>query len=309
MPTPSIRPAAPDDAVAISALSRLVYPYLVRGAASYHRMIATPPPGEDWACFVATESGSVVGRVSAFRNIRSAEPSFGQVSLLHVHPAHRRRGLGTALFAAAADHLRSVGVHRAAATTTVEAMPFARRFGFEPTRELRYSALDLRSLGAPAPDQGSASAAPDLGIAGLVSLRELDPRALYRADATAAIDEPGDTPAVAVPYETWRYDVWDNIGLDHDASTALLEGDEVVSFSLLMRDDDRVWSDMTATAPSHRGRGLARRVKTAALHRAAAAGATTAYTSNDESNAPMLAVNTHLGYRPIATQLACVADL
>jgi GNAT superfamily N-acetyltransferase len=293
----SIRPATPDDAPAIAALSRLVYPYLVRGAASYQRMIAEPPPGEDWACFVATESGEVVGRVCAYRNTRSADPAFGRVSMLHVHPGHRRRGLGTALFAAAAAHLRSAGVRRAAATTTVEALPFARRFGFEPTRELRYSALDLRSLAVAAP-------AP-----GVVSIGELDPVALYRADVAAATDEPGDTPLVASSYESWRYDVWDSVDLDHDASTAALQGAEVVSFSLLTRDGDRVWSDMTATTPSHRGRGLARLVKTAALHRAAAAGALTAYTSNDESNAPMLAVNTRLGYRRIATQLSCLADL
>lgn len=298
MRTSSIRPAAPDDAVAITALSRLVYPYLVRGAASYERMIAAPPPGEDWACWVVEEAGAVVGRVSAFRNVRAADPGFGQIALLHVHPAHRGRGLGAALFAEAAAHLRAVGVHRVATTTTVEALPFARRFGFEPTRELRYSALDLRSVDFPAPVDPR-----------LVTLRELDPHALYRADAAAATDEPGDAPAVPAPYATWRYEVWDNIGLDHAASTAVLADGEVVSFSLVMRDDDRIWSDMTATAPSHRGRGLARLAKTAALHRATAAGAATAYTSNDEANAPMLAVNTRLGYRPIATQLSCVADL
>ena len=36
--------------------------------------------------------------------------------------------------------------------------------------------------------------------------------------------------------------------------------------------------------------------------RAAAAGITAAYTSNDAVNAPMLAVNTWLGYQPTATE-------
>ncbi|WP_203828692.1 GNAT family N-acetyltransferase, partial [Actinoplanes palleronii] len=143
----------------------------------------------------------------------------------------------------------------------------------------------------------------------LMSLRETTPEALYAADVAAATDEPGDAPPQPPSFATWRYDIWDNPDLDHDLSIAAVLNGEIVSFSLLARVGTRVWSDMTATAPAHRGRGLARRTKTEALRRAAAAGVTTAFTSNDESNAPMLAVNTHLGYHPVATQFACVATL
>ncbi|MBG0566802.1 GNAT family N-acetyltransferase [Actinoplanes aureus] len=293
-----IRPAVPADAAAVVALRASVYPYLVRGEHATRRMIASPPPGEDWAAFVAEAGAEVAGWVSAYRNPRSG---LGQISLLHVHPGHRRRGIGAALFAAAAGHLRGIGVTRVAGTTTVEALGFARRYGFEPTRELRYSALDLATLGSPAPP------VPD-GIR-LVPLRDVHEDALYQADVAAATDEPGDVPGEPTPYSTWRYEIWENDSLDRDASTAALAGSEIVSFSLLARDGDRAWSDMTATVPAWRGRGLARAVKTEALHRAAASGVRTAYTSNDESNAPMLAVNVRLGYRPVARQLACLAGM
>jgi hypothetical protein len=36
---------------------------------------------------------------------------------------------------------------------------------------------------------------------------------------------------------------------------------------------------------------------------------TVAYTSNDESNAPMLAVNARLGYQPVAAQWSCLGTL
>lgn len=56
-----IRAAHPDDAPAVVALRALVYPYLVRGVESTRRMIAEPPPGEEWTAFVAEIDGRVAG--------------------------------------------------------------------------------------------------------------------------------------------------------------------------------------------------------------------------------------------------------
>ncbi len=295
-----IRAAVPGDAAAVVALRAVVYPYLVRGEAMTRRLIAEPPPGEDWAGFVAEDDGRVVGWVSAKRNVRTSEAGAGDLSLLHVHPEHRGRGAGGALFAAARRHLARIGVRRVRATVLPEALDFARARGFEPGREVRYSALGLRP-GRPAPD-------PPDGVR-LVPVSVLDARALYEAETAGAADEPGDVASDAVTFDTWRYDVWENPDLDRDASAAALAGPEVAAFSLVARDGTRMWSDMTATLPQHRGRGLARLVKAAALRRAAERGVTVAYTANDEANAPMLAVNTHLGYRPVARQFSCLANV
>ncbi|WP_446217124.1 GNAT family N-acetyltransferase [Micromonospora sp. IBHARD004] len=295
-----IRAAHPDDAPAVVALRALVYPYLVRGVESTRRMIAEPPPGEEWTAFVAEVDGRVVGWVSAYRNGGTSEADFGEVSLLHVHPEQRGRGIGAALLAAALGHLRPLGIRRVRTWALTESLPFARRHGFTPSRELRYSALDLRAT-PPLPDD------PD-GVR-LPSLSGLDPRRLHTVHVAAAADEPGDAPTDALSYASWRYEVWDNLGLDREASSAVEVDGELVAFSLVKRDGDRMWSDMTATLPAFRGRGLARLAKVAALHRARAAGVAVAYTSNDEANAPMLAINERLGYRPVAAQWSCLADL
>jgi GNAT superfamily N-acetyltransferase len=293
-----IRPAVPDDAAAVVALRAVVHPYLVRGTAATRRLIAEPPAGEDWAGFVAEDRGRVVGWVSGKRNVRSSEPGAGDIALLHVHPEHRGRGAGGALFDAVREHLDRIGVRQVRTTVLPEALDFARARGFEPGRELRYSALSLR----PAPGPPAAR-----GGVRLVPVSALDARRMYEAEAAGAADEPDDLPSGAVPFEVWRYDVWENPDLDREASVAALVGPAVAAFSLVVRDGDRMWSDMTATLPEHRGRGLARLVKSAALHRAAARGVVTAYTANDEENAPMLAINARLGYRPMARQLSCVA--
>lgn len=293
-----IRPARPADAPAVVTLRARVHPYLVRGVDSTRLMIAKPPPGEHWTAFVAEVDGHLVGWTSAYRNGTSSETDFGEVSLLHVHPEHRRTGIGSALLAEALAHLRPLGVRRVRTWALSESLPFAAKRGFEVSREVRYSALDLRDV-PPLP------AAPN-GVR-LVPLTELDPRRLHAAHVAASADEPGDVPSDAISYETWRYEVWDNLGLDRSASLVADHDGTLVAFSLVKRDGDRMWSDMTATLPAHRGRGLARLVKLAALHRAATTGVRTAYTSNDEANLPMLAVNRRLGYRPVAAQWSCIA--
>ena len=50
--------------------------------------------------------------------------------------------------------------------------------------------------------------------------------------------------------------------------------------------------------PGLQGRGLGLLVKQHSLARAAAAGITLVTTQNDDTNAPMLAINRKLGYRP-----------
>ncbi|MBY8873014.1 GNAT family N-acetyltransferase [Micromonospora sp. PLK6-60] len=295
-----IRTCVPADAAEVVALRALVHPYLVRGVDSTRHMIADPPPGEDWTAWVAEVDGRVVGWASAYRNSQTSEPDFGEISTLHVHPEHRGRGLGTGLLDAALGHLRAIGARRVLTWAQPGSLPFARRHGFTPSREARYSALDLR----PAPPMPQ----PPPGVR-LRSAAEVDPRLIHQVDAAASLDEPGDVPTDAMGFDIWRYEVWDNPGLDRQATTLVEVDGTPAAVSLVKRDGERMWSAFTGTVPGYRGRGLAGLAKRAALHRAAAGGVTVAYTSNDEANGPMLAVNARLGYRPVASQWSCLREL
>ncbi len=69
------------------------------------------------------------------------------------------------------------------------------------------------------------------------------------------------------------------------------------------RPSGRAKNNLAGVRAPYRGRGLATVIKSHSLRRAAELGATIALTDNDETNAPMLAVNTRLGYRPYARRL------
>ena len=59
----------------------------------------------------------------------------------------------------------------------------------------------------------------------------------------------------------------------------------------------------TGTLARFRGRGLAFGVKLASIAWAKERGITSMATTNDERNAPMLAINRKLGYKPVARRV------
>jgi RimJ/RimL family protein N-acetyltransferase len=85
---------------------------------------------------------------------------------------------------------------------------------------------------------------------------------------------------------------------------ALVDG-APAAVSLLTADPEsgRGVSMFTGTMRAHRGRGLGLAVKLASIDWAARNGIVQLATRNDETNAPMLAINRRLGYRPAARRV------
>jgi GNAT superfamily N-acetyltransferase len=294
-----IRSAAADDADAVTAVRRAVYSYKVMSAAATRHMIAVQAPGERFLALVAESAGEVVAWGSAGLNVWTSEAGQSQLSV-YVHPDHRKQGIGTALADRLHQHLTEVGAIRVRAFVHPDGLEFAHNLGYDGTRQMHYSGVDVRSLPAQ-PDT------PD-GIE-LVTFDEVEPRQAYTADSIASLDEPGDSPLDSIEYDQWLAEIWQGPALDRSLSVAAMVDDEMVCFTVIETDADRAWSGMTGTIPAYRGRGLAKLVKSVALRRAAAAGITAAYTSNDDENGPMLAINNWLGYQRVQTELGLLRTL
>jgi len=294
-----VRHAVADDADAVTAVRRAVYSYRVMGAAATRHMITVHTPRQRFLPLVAEAGGEIVGWGSAGINVWTSEPGQGEVAI-YVHPDHRKRGIGTALAERLHQHLTEVGVIRSRSFVHPDGLEFARNLGYDGTRQMHFSGVELRSL----PEQPET---PD--DIELVTFDHVDPRQAYTADAIATLDEPSDSPLDAIDYDQWFDDVWNSPALDKSLSVSAMAGDEMVAFTAVETDADRAWSGMTGTIPGYRGRGLAKLVKSVALRRAAAAGITTAYTSNDDQNGPMLAINNWLGYQRVQTELGLLRTL
>ncbi|GAA1155514.1 GNAT family N-acetyltransferase [Kribbella jejuensis] len=295
-----VRLAVAADAGAVAAVRRAVYPYKAMSAAAVAHMITVQSPGERFLPLVALRDGEVVAWGSAGLNVWTSEPGQAE-AIVYVHPEHRRQGIGGALAERLHQHLSEVGAVRVRTFVHPDGLKFAHKLGYDGTRQMHFSGLDLTKE---LPEQPPT---PD-GIK-LVSFADLDPRTAYTADTVASLDEPSDSPLDAVEYDMWLEEIWNGPSMDKSLSVGAMAGDELVAFTVVETATDRMWSGMTGTIPGYRGRGLAKLVKSVALRRAAAAGITAAYTSNDDENGPMLAVNNWLGYQRVQTELGLLRTL
>jgi GNAT superfamily N-acetyltransferase len=301
-----VRPVTLDDAEAYAALRRVVSPYEVVTPVGVRHGWQTATEAAKLLVLVAELDGEVVGAGRAGFKTWTSEVGAASTLVL-VHPGHRGRGIGGRLYDAAEEHLRDHGAKRTMAwvVNEPESLAWCARRGFVRSHELRYSKLDLTDLGALPPTPPL----PD-GVT-VATFAETGPEALYPVDAATVLDEPGDVTSDAVSYEDWLTDIWQGPENDYEASTVVLVDGVPAAYTLVETDHEthRMWSGGTGTVREHRGRGLAKIAKSIALRRAAEAGITVAYTSNDEVNQPMLAINEWLGYRACATQWSYVKTM
>jgi RimJ/RimL family protein N-acetyltransferase len=175
---------------------------------------------------------------------------------------------------------------------TPAGVAFAGERGFREARAEQYSTVDPRTV-------------TERPAAELRPASEVDPRVLHRVDEGSMASMP-----TLVPYEPTPFDQWEAFMLGRplyqaNGSFVAYADGEPAALSFLTADLTRgVGTNMyTGTLPEFRGRGLALAAKLGVLHWAAEHGITRVSTQNDETNAPMLAINRRLGYAPAARRV------
>jgi GNAT superfamily N-acetyltransferase len=296
--TSVIRPVKLDDAASFAELRSAVRPYRVITAAGTRNAWQSMPESAKHLCLIAEIDGRAIGGGYAYLIHWTSEVGAAAMDVM-VHRDHRRRGIGGRIYDTLDRHLRDSGASRlyCSANDEPETARWCSQRKFEPTRDVRFSHLDLTDVDALPPIP---PLPPGVTVA---TFAEIGPEALYPLGAAASLDEPGDITADAVTYEAWLADTWQSPKNDYDASTVVLVDGVPAAYTQVEVDGaHRMWSGGTGTLPEHRGKGLAKIAKSIALRRAAQAGITAAFTGNDEANQPMLAINEWLGYQPCATE-------
>ncbi|HKR69157.1 MAG TPA: GNAT family N-acetyltransferase [Streptosporangiaceae bacterium] len=232
---------------------------------------------------VAEEGGVLVGSGVADRSDLS-----GGFVCPRVLPEARRRGVGTAILRALAEHSASQSYRKVASVVEDEgSLAFARLAGFaEVDRQLQ----QIRQVGTESPPVAPAG----IEIVSIADRPELWRQAYDRLAETFA--DMGFTNNLQVPLEQWERE-W--IGTPEASFVALADGDVVgvASLKLDAEDSAKAENGYTAVRREWRGRGVAKALKRTTLAWAADHDIAEIQTWTQRGNEAMRALNELLGYR------------
>ncbi len=295
----ALNPAA--DAPGVVELIHEVFPSGVTTVESWLQQQASIPPRARHAAWVAIVDGTVAARAEASLNWFSrSNTAFAGVS---VGRAFRRRGIGGSLWELVQRHLDELAPARVLSmfVETPEGVAFARARGFAEVRAETLSCVDPRTVDLSSLEVGSPQ---------LVPLRDVPPEEVYEVDMITTADVPMTDAVTDMRFDEWLDSIWRRPTMTLDGSFAAIEDDRVVCITMLAANIERgrAFNEYTGTLPAYRRRGLAEQVKRASLRWAADNGIDATWTTNDETNAPMLAVNRRLGYTPRLRRVEYVRD-
>lgn len=122
---------------------------------------------------------------------------------------------------------------------------------------------------------------------------------LWEVAREAGPDVPGEEDTDIGPFEEWLDRDMRGIGDRPEAVFVALEGEEVLGYAKLAFNPertDRAFHDLTGVKRAHRGRGIARALKSAQIRWARERGYGSLQTSNEVRNEPIRRLNERHGY-------------
>jgi GNAT superfamily N-acetyltransferase len=295
--TIAVRRAAEADYPTLVEIGNAVTPETPNSVENMIWSDATYPGG---ARFLAELDGRTVGAATTGRIFMfpaNFDAFWGDITVLS---DARRRGAGSALFAAVSGVARAAGkthLHMAASVARPDAITFLEHRGFVEYDRWKVLTLDLAGVEPPRVETPSG-----------VELTSLEARPdLVEGVHAVAREAFPDIPTGGQPIDAGTLDEFRKRDVDRaeiPASGFIVAIDaangDVVGYASVMfvpGTTTRAFHDMTAVRRAWRGRGVGRALKQATIAWAIGAGMTSLETGNEDRNAAMRALNERLGYR------------
>jgi len=265
----------------------------------YH---GSPPSGQVLRERIA--EAAVDGPVGYSRVFRLPWWAEGRYAIhIIVVPAHRGRGIGGLLYDDATAWAASAGATRYDAEMADDdetSLRFARHRGFAINRHLFSSSLAVNDFD-PTPFAGTVDEVRSAGIRFFTLADESDTpaarRKLYELNRACSLEIPGREPTFST-FEQYQQRNLSPERYRPELCLCAADGDRWVGLCALVPEGTALYIRMTGVLSGYRGRKIAQALKLLAVDLAGRHGFARLTTNNDAENAPMLAVNRKMGYRP-----------
>ena len=222
-----------------------------------------------------------------------------------VAPEARGQGLGTQMYEDAlrvAARCGATDLESSVRETDLVSLNFSQRRGFKIEYHSFESTLDLTSFDEHRFDDLMARIRAEgfrffsLAEAGVTDENK---RKLYEVNRSAGLDNPGNDRTFPDFY-AFSKNVFEASWFRADAQILAAHGDHWVGLSAIgiYPADNYAYNAFTGVLREYRGHGLAQALKLQTIRLARKEGMHYIRTHNDSKNAPMLAINRKLGYRP-----------
>lgn len=232
-----------------------------------------------------------------------------------VEDSHQRRGLGRAILQTIEGYAREVGGRKLMVEypeAESGSARFAEALGFAPENLSFESSLDLTTLPGDSGERGLEilrNQGLELQVLRPGSPEDPELGPLYGLFHEAQLDEPM-TAIYGVDPESLFRSRFSDSAFQRGAAFIATDGEQFAGYTqILWTEGGDLWNEFTGTARAYRGRGLAYAVKLLATDWARQQGGTILRTYNHSTNAPMLAVNRKLGYRPKPAWVTAAKEL
>ena len=306
-PKTTVRAATSADYPALVALNKASYPDYGETEEEWRHWDETWDHEKYFKARVVAED---LGRVVGFGLVNHMRWAFVPTKYridITVHPEHRGRGHGSALYDAVLDAVRARAgktVAAAAKESMADGVRFLTKRGFREVKRDWESRLFVKGFDFARFGQADGRVAKQgIRIATLEDEMERDSEALSKAFELVQdcrMDIPSVDPPTRNTFEEFRRE-------DIDAPSALLDAFYVaidkdgrylgVSNMFRSLDDPTfLWQGITGVRREARGKGIATALKLRTVHYAIEKGVEHIKTWNDVHNAPMLSINEAMGF-------------
>ncbi|MBA3867810.1 MAG: GNAT family N-acetyltransferase [Anaerolineae bacterium] len=251
---------------------------------------------------VAETDGTVVGFGNVFRTPwMKPDRYFVKV---WTHPDRCSQGIGTQLFDAAVGYAQSNGATSFESNVfdnDPHALRFAQAHGFKIQRHLFESRINLATFDMSPFDQiieqVKANGIRLFTLADVGKTKE-NLHKLWEVNYATYMDDPGNTGTYPnfEDFLKLSQSEWFNPNSQFLAA----DGDQYIGLSAIRYEPEynTFYNMMTGVMPAYRGRKIALALKLMTIAYAKQQNSSSIHTDNDSQNAPILAINRKLGYKP-----------